>query len=411
MALTPEEKKAIKEELERRKAAASKPETYVTDEQYDELERLYNAAKKSAAGDPNKVTPETEAFQRRYHELLPDEAKKIIGSNPKKTAKAIKLGLSATDLEGNAEGMFGPRTEQYWQSVKKKPAEEQQPEKEKEDIKVAGEPEEETDKERDPFKTYTPTNYQLPQNAPWWLQDIIKTAGAATDLARIKRYQPWQATPQYRLPDATFYDPTRELAANTEQANLAYQAQQAFTNPQQLAAASAITQGQAAKNAADIMGRYNNLNVGLANQLEGQRTDIMNAASQNKANLDTQLWDKYTIMNQQFDNSKAQARQNLRQSYIDAITNKANTYNLNQLYPQYAINPMTGGQMYFRPDGSTIKGTNSQADIESQYNKALKLTGDPDRALRLLTLQSKGNLSDENAQDYVGSYQGSANTK
>jgi len=157
------------------------------------------------------------------------------------------------------------------------------------------------------------------EKTPWWLQDIIATAGAAGDLARIKRYFPWQRKPMVDLPEATFYDPTRELAANAEQANIQTQGLAAFTGPQALSARSSQIQGQALKNAADVMGRYNNLNVGLANQLEQQRSNILNTAYQNEANLDTQLWDKYTILNQQFDNSKAQARQELRKHYINAI--------------------------------------------------------------------------------------------
>lgn len=259
-----------------------------------------------------------------------------------------------------------------------------------------------TEGERNPFETNTPTNYQLPENSPWWLQDIIKTAGSAADLARIKRYMPWQATPQVRLPEATFYDPTRELAANAEMANMAMQNSQAFTSPQQQAAANSVAQGQAAKNAADIMGRYNNLNVGLANQLSQEQTGIMNQASLNKANLDTQLWDKYNVLNQQFDN-KAQARQALRQSYIDAITNRANTANLNSLYPEYAVNPMNGGKVYFRPDPNKIKATQKE-DFKTKFREALDLTGDAKTALRYLELQSTGKLpSDNEIPGYPGS--------
>jgi hypothetical protein len=250
--------------------------------------------------------------------------------------------------------------------------------------------------DRPAIKTNTPTNYQLPENDPWWLQDIIKTAGSAADLARIKRYMPWQATPQVRLPEATFYDPTRELAANTEMANLALQNSQAFTSPQQQAAANSVAQGQAAKNAADIMGRYNNLNVGLANQLSNEQAGIMNQASLNKANLDTQLWDKYTILNQQFDNSKAQARQNLRQSYIDAITNRANTANLNSLYPEYAVNPMDGGKVYFRPDPNKIKATDRYDKYDELWKKAGRYASDRASQERLFNYMLK-NGSDESS--------------
>lgn len=208
------------------------------------------------------------------------------------------------------------------------------------------------------------------QRTPWWLQDIIGVAGAAADLARVKRYPPWQATPNVHLPGATFYDPTRELAANAEQANIQTQEAAAFTGPQALSARSAQIQGQALKNAADVMSRYNNLNVGLANQLEQSRAQILNTASQNQANLDTQLWDKYTIMNQQFDNSKAQARQELRKHYINAITNRAKTQALNTLYPNFQVLPETGGYVEITDPYYTPTNTGqSDGSVEKQLWK------------------------------------------
>ena len=53
-----------------------------------------------------------------------------------------------------------------------------------------------------------------PQMGPeWWLQDVIKTAGAAGDMARVKKRLPWAPKLNPVLMDPTFYDPTRELAA------------------------------------------------------------------------------------------------------------------------------------------------------------------------------------------------------
>lgn len=183
--------------------------------------------------------------------------------------------------------------------------------------------------------------------APWWLQDVVKTAGAASDFFRVKKYNPWQATPGVEFTDPTFYDPTRELAANAEQLNVISQGLSSYTGPQSYMSNISAAQGNAARNAADIMGRYNNLNVGVANQTDAQNANTFNQASAQKAALDTQLYDKYTIANQQFDNSRNMARQNLRQSYIDAITNKNYTANLNDLYPQYNIDPSVGGRIHF----------------------------------------------------------------
>jgi hypothetical protein len=242
---------------------------------------------------------------------------------------------------------------------------------------------------RNPLQTRT-----VKERAPWWLQDIVGVAGAFGDLNRINRYMPWQATPNVHLPQATFYDPTRELGANAEQANIQTQGLAAFTGPQALSARSSQIQGQALKNAADIMGRYNNLNVGLANELEQNRAQILNAASQNQANLDTQLWDKYTILNQQFDNSKAQARQELRKQYINAITNRAKAQALNSLYPNYHTDPSSGGMVDFIDTGYTPTPTQSSGDDDiAQAKKLVKELGIPiEKALEhvRLTKSPKG---------------------
>jgi hypothetical protein len=208
---------------------------------------------------------------------------------------------------------------------------------------------------------------QQPGHDPWWLQDIVKTAGAAGDFFRVKKYAPWQATPGIKLPDPTFYDPSRELAANAEMANIGVQGANAFTNPQAFASVFSEIQGQGAKNAADILGKYNQMNVGVANDFEMKRTDIMNQSAANNAGLATQLADKYAIMNQQFDNSKNQARQNLRQSYIDAVTNKNYTGNMNDLYDQYKIDPSTGGRIRWT-HGRPINPEESDQDMITKIN-------------------------------------------
>lgn len=385
--LTPEE-----EEI-RRKNAETTPEKYVSDADYDELAALYAAAQKSSQGNPNKKTAETLAFQKRYHELLPDEARRIISSEKDPTNKGKTLGIGEKhDLTANEDMMFGKRTEQYWQAVKKAPPvvkKELPPIVKKPDIPV----------ERKPFERNPIVPGKKPTYAPWWLQDIVKTTGAASDLMRVKKYLPWQATPEVKLPDATFYDPTRELAANTEQANLASQFHQAFTGPK--SGAISQVQGKAMANAADIMAKYNNMNVQIANQLSSERTGIMNQASQNKANLDTQLFDKYTIANQQFDNSKNMARQNLRQSYIDAITNRAKTQALNTLYPNYYTDPMKGGFVNFKPGYDNITPTkpHDDAELEAIQKVIQRFPGTSFGDASKYVKGTKGGMEDDNSVD------------
>jgi len=194
--------------------------------------------------------------------------------------------------------------------------------------------------------------------AEWWLQDTIKTTGAFGDLMGVKKYMPWSPAGELQKPRPAFLDPTRELAANAEQANIQTQGMAQFAGPQALSARSASVQGQAAKNAADILSKYNNANVNIANQFELKGTDIANQESMLKQANAQRLYDQNTVANQQFDNAKLAMRNNLRNYYTNAITNRWQTDALNQMYPNYKVSPGVGGRMQFNP---TEKTTNPNA--------------------------------------------------
>lgn len=349
---------------EKSRIASTAPNKVVTPEQYEELRNLYTKAKIQGHG------PAVLEFQKKYHEYLPHEAMKIIASDPRRTNKAKEVGVTSYDLKGNEDGYFGPRTEQYWQSLGKYEPRKAEPALAKVDTKLPAKAED-TPVAREEFERNPPGDIEpTASHGPWWLQDIVGTAGAAGDFMRIKKYNPWQATPGVTYPTPTFYDPTRELAASAEQTNIGANALAAFTDPQAFNARFSQLQGQGFKNAADIMGRYNNLNVGVSNQFAADNANIANQHSQQKAKLNTDLYDKYMIANQQFDNAKNQARQNLRNMYIHAITNKNYTENLNQIYPQFAVDPSIGGRMFFH-DGRNLTGNEPDADYGQMYETAL----------------------------------------
>jgi hypothetical protein len=225
---------------------------------------------------------------------------------------------------------------------------------------------------------------QAPIGSPWWLQDIIKTAHAAGNLMRIKKYMPWQATPGVYTPRVSFLDPTRELAANAEQANIQTQGMAQFTGPQAFSARSSEIQGQGFKQAANTIGQVHNQNVQISNQQDAQNAQIMNQASQQRAGLATSLWDKYQTVNQNFDNAKSEARNALVQQYTNAITNKAYTHNLNTMYPQFAINPGNGGEMYFQNPRDMKPDYNKPQEFSKVYNDLLEsnptLKANPNKA-------------------------------
>ena len=193
-----------------------------------------------------------------------------------------------------------------------------------------------------------------PPEAEWWLQDTVNTMGAFGDTMRTKKYMPWEARVDLEEPRPTFLDPTRELAAQSEQANIASQAAASFAGPQGLNARLSGIQGQGAKAAADTLSRINNANVGIANQFEGQQVGIRNQEQAMNQAMQNRVYDKNTIANQQFDNAKAQGRQNQRQAYNTAVTNKWKTDALNQMYPNYQTRPGVGGRVEYTPTDKTV---------------------------------------------------------
>jgi len=180
------------------------------------------------------------------------------------------------------------------------------------------------------------------QDNPYWTQDVINMSGAFNDLMGIKKYMPWQAGFSTELQNGVYYDPTRELAANSEQANIAAQTLGAFAGPQALSSRMSEIQGKALANSANILGKYNNLNVQEANQIEANRVAVSNEASLKRAGLATDLYDKTVIANQNFDNAKRAAREKFRQSVNTAITNRGKTQALNSLNERFKVDPRTG---------------------------------------------------------------------
>ena len=209
-------------------------------------------------------------------------------------------------------------------------------------------------------------NIPVEETAPWWLQDTIKTAGAFGDLMSLKKYMPWAPMVDFEEPEPVYLDPTRELAQQAEQANIITESLSQFVGPQALSARASGIQGEGAKQAADTLARYNNANVNTANQFALKVADIRNQEEAANQAIASRLYDQTTIANQQFDNSKRKARANLGNYYTNAITNRAKTDALNQLYPQYSVDPSTGGFMTF-DQGKALTGSGTGATTDFDY--------------------------------------------
>jgi hypothetical protein len=217
----------------------------------------------------------------------------------------------------------------------------------------------------DPNNPEAPDTIQN-KDPEWWLQDRINMGMAARDLFNQKKYLPWAQNYSPEKLDPIFYDPTRELAAQSEQANLITQGLGQFTGPQAMSARASSIQGQSAKGAADTMDRYNKLNVGTANQFAGSNLEIANEAQRYNQAQNKQLYDQNVIANQAYQNDKTQALHNLKDAFNTGVTNKYKTDAMNQMYPQYAVDPSVGGKMHF------TKGKNIKPEQTATFNSLVK---------------------------------------
>lgn len=360
---------------------------------------LENAAKEAGVPMPDK---NTQALQQlsyvAYDDLLKDrDANKITDTDVKDRLKNFKIkqfGVTDEDIGG------GPKTSKisqadavYTNTTAGQVA------------GIVGEKfgEDNVD-ETEEDQTVTDTNTQgdysgygmarMPRKEIF-AQDAIQMLGAFGDLMRAKKYPGWRAVPDFEQRKARYYSPERELAANAEQSNIAQNVLAMFAGPKLYSSRASQIQGQGAKNAADILGRYNNLNVGIANELERDNFAARNRYNEVKAQIATQNHEDNALLNQQFDNSMTAFRKNLRDSFINTITNASMAYNLNQLYPQFNISPRTGGDMFFTGGKKFKPSYDSQSDLASKFNTMKsKLPGVSDEVIWKMVQKDSGINSD-----------------
>ena len=187
------------------------------------------------------------------------------------------------------------------------------------------------------------------RNPEWWLQNTVNTFGAVGDLAGIRKDIPFEVRADLEEHRPTFLDPTRELTAQSEKAKIASDATGQFARAQGQGANLSAIQGAGAAAAANTLSNINNQNVNIGNQFEATQVGVRNQENMLNQQMANRLYDKNVVANQQFDNAKRQGRANVRESYNTALTNRAKTDAMNQMYPNYQVSPGSGGLVNYTP--------------------------------------------------------------
>lgn len=195
-----------------------------------------------------------------------------------------------------------------------------------------------------PDLTTTTSTPQAPtvNQAEWMTPDLVNYYGAIKDKAMLRRFMPWAPMADLETPTPVYLDPTREIAAQSETANILSQGLGQFAGAQGYAANMASIQGNAAKNAANTLSNINNQNVNIANTFAQNAANISNQEQGLRQQTAKNLYDQSTVANQQFINSKVAADQNIKQGFNTGWKNASNLAMTNAMYNQYDIDPRTG---------------------------------------------------------------------
>ena len=238
------------------------------------------------------------------------------------------------------------------------------------------EPEEEEDPQEDPLPPG-----KVPPIPDFYRQDMVKMDALSKrdrDLFTPSR----MAVEQIEL-DPVLLDPTRAIAAINEQAAIGADAAGMF-GPQTLSANIARNTGTAFKNIANTLGKYDAANVGILNKADAFQAQIdMRTDAAERANY-ADVFDGTNLAIQNYMDERNLDREQFADLYANALTNRANTYNLNTLTPYFDIDPRSGGMVtnvdtagLFKP----IQPADPYANLEkmgefAKYAKSLGLSDD-----------------------------------
>ena len=201
------------------------------------------------------------------------------------------------------------------------------------------------------------------EDPEFWQQDINNLVSIGN--MRDNLFLPFAPQLEDQKIDYVLDDYTGRVNANLASQNTMAQALGAY-GPQAIAGSNIAGQTLAAN--AKSINQVNQNNVRTMNQVATMQPQLDMKIDQLNADTTTKLYDGTTIALQNKDNFYNWRNKAYTDEFNNALTNKANTYNMNQLYDYYNINPSTGGIVEFTGDGRML-AENSSGKQSQQYLK------------------------------------------
>jgi hypothetical protein len=222
----------------------------------------------------------------------------------------------------------------------------------------------------DPEKiTKIPPVQTKPEVDPeWWQQDINNLI--AQNNIKDNLYLPFAPVLEDQKIDYVLDDYTGRVNANLAAQNTMAQALGAY-GPQAIARSN--IQGKTLDANAKAINQVNQNNVRTMNQVATMQPQLDMKVDQLNNATTKKLYDDTVTALQNADNFKNWQTAKTNELYNAGLTNMANTYNMNQLYDYYNVNPSRAGIVEFGPNGKKLMKDNQGDQVQSNIEKWQRL--------------------------------------
>ena len=260
-------------------------------------------------------------------------------------------------------------------------------------VKESKKPEVPEEKKKEEKKFDIPeVQSQAPLNPEYWTQDLNNLAAIA--MRDREMFLPFQPAVEIPKTDYVLEEPTRQLADVNEQLNIITQGAASYGNPQSFNARASQAQGKAFAQNANTFAQVHQRNIGTVNRGLAMNAQLEAAAKREQRDRDVKLYDDTQLTLQNYMDEKNLDREQYTGLMNTAITNRANTANLNTLYPYFNIDPTTGGMIDLADNLPALVANKSAAGVNNYGSYT-------DRANAFAKLQKDG-FSNEDIKTIMG---------
>ena len=283
-------------------------------------------------------------FQKKFHEIYPDEARDIISKMPVTKHGRLK-GLTNTDIDSNLDNFDGPRTKQYMAIVKSK-----KNIPEDKDTKVITTPNVEPKKSADPLKTKIEVedikgSPAGSKSADWKFtpEQKLSQLWQWGQYANVKKYMPYRSRYTATYVDPALVNPEQAVGDAKGMSNQQLSSLNTL-NPILRNAQASSVYGQLLNQIPAIRTQYDNQNAQITNQARMYNNQVKNNESMVNMANDQQYYQQDTTANVNYDNMKnflGNQAMDTRTRQVE--TNQKLAYNLlTQNNPAWAMDWNTG---------------------------------------------------------------------